>query len=135
MKKQLFVVILIALFLLSLFPFEIQADASEDLQNALTWAKAYLDRSYAELNSTHAAMRDLLGLPFTLHNVAEDKWLCPAKKTRDGFYLHLFNLGSILYYLSSSFFFGGLNIVETGLKMRFCAFDDLIEGFIIYWKF
>lgn len=55
---------------------------SSPLDDALTLAKAYLDRSYTELNSTHAVMKDLPAIPFALHNVDEDKWLCPAKKTQ-----------------------------------------------------
>ena len=61
---------------------KVNADAQEDLNNSLTWAKAYLDRSYTEFNSTYAAMRDLPGLPFVIEDVTDDKWMCPAKATQ-----------------------------------------------------
>lgn len=53
-----------------------------NLVDSLTLALAYLDRSYTQFNDTYAAMKDLPGLPFTLYDRTDNKWLCPAKKTQ-----------------------------------------------------
>lgn len=52
-----------------------------DLEDALDLAEAYIDRSYTELNSSMAIVRDLPGLPFSLHDATDNKWGCPAKET------------------------------------------------------
>lgn len=52
------------------------------VDDALTLAKAYLDRSYQSLNSTRAVMRDMPGLPLGLQDVNNSHWYCPAKATR-----------------------------------------------------
>jgi len=88
LKKKICMLAMLSFLACTLFPLNIlnipkvNADAQEDLGNALTWAKAYLDRSYTEFNSTYAAMRDLPGLPFVIEDVTDDKWICPAKATQ-----------------------------------------------------
>ena len=86
--KKLRILVVLSFLVCALVPSSIfripvvRADAQEDLSNALTWAKAYLDRSYTEFNSSYAAMRDLPGLPFVMQDVTDDKWICPAKATQ-----------------------------------------------------
>ncbi|MCJ7425106.1 hypothetical protein MUP01_12700, partial [Candidatus Bathyarchaeota archaeon] len=87
-KKKICMLAMLSFLACTLFPLNIfnipkvSADAQEDLNNSLTWAKAYLDRSYTEFNSSYAAMRDLPGLPFVMEDVTDDKWMCPAKATQ-----------------------------------------------------
>jgi hypothetical protein len=56
----------------------VKASAIDD---ALDLALQYLDRSYCLFNATHAAMRDLPGLPLTMRKTSNNHWYCPAKKT------------------------------------------------------
>lgn len=130
--KLVAILCIISLMAIGLFA-AIPLVQSNVLDDALTLAKAYLDRSYTELNSTHAVMKDLPGLPFTLHNVAEDKWLAPAKKTEavtDN------NDGIDWEYYGGCF----IDMIDTGidsdrLKLRYkwdTQWDSSYDGVVMY---
>jgi hypothetical protein len=137
-KKKMCILVMLSFLAYTLVPLNIisvpEVNATqEDLDNALTWAKAYLDRSYTEFNSTYAAMRDMPGLPFVMQDVSDNKWMCPAKATQavqDG------NDGPDWAYFGGC----GIDVIDWGydsdtLKLRYrwdTECDSTFDGVVMY---